>query len=282
MFPVNIMKVISVVFSIAILAAVALAQADIHSVDFKNFTYPAYCLGEQTENITVKNGEYSREKQENGYVDRFWFQITSVTYGDLTGDGLDEAIALSNCNRGGTGNFSEGFVYGMRAGRPALLAHIPGGDRAYGGLKAARAENGLLAVESYDAGETGAACCPELVLTTHYRITGGKLVKVGLVGSRPVVPTHRVTFEKGTSASTFNVKIAAGESVRYVVGARADQTMSVSVNSSKVSVQLREEADVKEGINGFTVKLPGTGDFTTELSNTSAEDVEVTVRIRIT
>src|SRR5438445_13218141 len=84
-------------------------QADTHKVDFRNFTYQPYCAGEETQKITVKNSEFSQEKQMDGYVDRMYFEIRGIAYGDLNGDGKDEAIIITNCNTGGTGQFTEGF-----------------------------------------------------------------------------------------------------------------------------------------------------------------------------
>src|SRR5687767_1632081 len=94
--------------------ACAQAQANIRDVDFKNFTYTPFCAGDPDEKpkpVTVKNGEYSSEKQEEGYVDRFYFNVFDVTYGDLNADRVDEAVVLTVCNTGGTGQFSEGFVF---------------------------------------------------------------------------------------------------------------------------------------------------------------------------
>ena len=71
--------VISAAFSVA-------AQNDIHAVDFRNFTYSAYCAGEEPEKITVKDGEYSKETQMEGYVDQVWFRVFSIKYGDLNSD----------------------------------------------------------------------------------------------------------------------------------------------------------------------------------------------------
>src|SRR5580765_1347455 len=115
------------------------AQADIHKVDFKNFTYLPSCTDlddlKGREKITVKNGDFSRSKEADGYTDHFEFTIFAVTYGDVNADGKDEAIVLSVCNTGGTGQYTEGFVYTIKAGMPSLLARIPGGDRADGGLR---------------------------------------------------------------------------------------------------------------------------------------------------
>jgi hypothetical protein len=217
------MKIIVVLAIILSAAVVAKAQSDIHAVDFKNFTYPAFCAGAEPEKITIKDGEYSKETQEDGYVDRIWFKVFSVKYGDLNGDKKDEAAVLSICNTGGTGNFTEGYIYAMRSGKPALIARIPGGDRAYGGLREASVENGVLVVERNDAGEDGASCCPQFILTEHYKLAGGKIVEMGKAAKRPLVPTERISFAKGTSGKTFKTTIPAGESKHFIVGAAADK-----------------------------------------------------------
>ena len=262
--------------------AAAVAQGDITSVDFKNFTYPAYCIGDTAQKITVKDGEYLKETQEDGYVDRFSFSVMDVAFGDLTGDGKPEAVILSVCNTGGTGNFSEGFVFTLQAGKPKLITHIPGGDRAYGGLRGAWVENGLLIIDSNEVGEMGGACCPEYVITTKYKLSAGKLVKSGAPLKRPLVPVTRVTFARGTSGKTFNnVRIPAGEAVRYKVGARGGQKLSVSVSSGDAALRLIEDAQVTTGINNFLAVLPSNGDYTIEIENTSVGDIEITVNIKI-
>lgn len=276
------MKVIFASVILLVMTFSALGQGGIRAVDFKNFTYSPYCVGEEPRAVTVKNGEFSEEKQEDGYVDRFYFSVFDIVYGDLTGDRQDEAVVLTVCNTGGTGNFSEGFVYTIKAGKPDLVTRIPGGDRAYGGLKKTRIENGSLLVESYDVGEMGGACCPEFVVTSKYRISGNKLVKLGPETRLPLVPTSRVSFARGTSGSTFKVTVPAGERVRYIVGARVGQKLAVSVSSASASLRLIEDAKVTDGINNFLAVLPKTGDYTVEIENTSEIDIEITVNIKIT
>ena len=265
-----------------VFATGAYGQGDITAFDFKNFTYPAYCVGDTPQKITVKDGEFLKETQEEGYVDRFSFSIMDVAFGDLTGDGKPEAVILSICNTGGTGNFSEGFVFTLQAGKPKLITHIPGGDRAYGGLRGAWIENGLLIIDSNEVGEMGGACCPEFVITTKYKLSAGKLVKAGAPLKRPLVPVTRVTFARGASGKTFNnVRIPAGEAVRYKVGARGGQKLSVSVSSSDAALRLIEDAQVTTGINNFLAVLPSNGDYTIEIENTSVGDIDITVNIKI-
>lgn len=257
------------------------AQSDIRKVDFKNFTYPVLCIGDKAENVTVKDGEYLKEKQEDGYVDRFYFKVFDVAYGDVTGDQVDEAIILGVCNTGGTGNFSEGFIYSIKGAKPSLIARIPGGDRAYGGLRETRTEAGKLVVESNDPGVDGAACCPQRILTTQYRVTGGKLVKIGKEMSRDIYPTERLKFAAGTSGKTWSVDIPVQEGKRFIVGARAGQTLTVSVDTDKASIRILDATDAKFGDNNFSVKLPRNGDYTIEVQNDSDGPLTVKLSVKI-
>ena len=262
-------------------SANVIAQTGIRSVDFKNFTYEPLCIGNESRKVTVKDGSFTEEKQMEGYVDRFYFEIFGVSFGDLDGDKQDEAVILGVCNTGGTGNFSEGFVYKVKDGKPVLVERFAGGDRAYGGLKSAKVENGFAIVERYDPGEHGASCCAELILTSKYKLTNGKLAEVGQPVKKDLYPKERISFAKGTTGKTFKTTIPAGEGRRFVVGARAGQRLSASTDSSDAQLRLLEDARVTEGINNFLAALPKSGDYTIEVRNNGDKDLTVTVNIRI-
>jgi len=274
-------KIIFTVFLTLLFSTAGLAQSGIQKVDFKNFVYKPLCAGSDPLLITVNNGEFSEEEQQDGYVNRLYFNVFSVTYGDLTGDRQPEAIVLTVCNTGGTGNFSEGFIYTLKAGKPLLLARIEGGDRAHGGLRSAVVENGLLAVARNDAGENGGACCPEFAVTTRYKLLGDKLTASGASVRRELYPSEPLKFAKGASSGSVKLVIAPEDRKRFTLGARAGQIMSVSVDSPQVTTRLLEDALVTEGANGFTARLPKTGTYTVELSNYEETPVEVTLTVGI-
>lgn len=256
-------------------------QGDIRTVDFKNFTYLADCAGEEPQKITVKDGEYSKETKEDGYVDQVWFKIFSIKYGDLDGDRKDEAVVLSTCNTGGTGYFTEGFIYSMRSGKPTLLARIPGGDRAFGGLREGSVENGILVIERNDAGEDGGACCPQFILTERYRLVAKDIQEIGKAERRPFVDEERIVFARGSSGKTFKMTLRAGESKRFVVGARAGQKLTVVANSNKIVVTLLEGSDDSSESNRLSVDLKKNGDHTIEVRNNNEADIEITLEIKI-
>jgi hypothetical protein len=259
----------------------AAAQGGIRAIDLKNFTYKPHCAGDAPQTISVKNGEFSMEKKMPEYTDRLWFSIFEVSYGDLDADGIEEAVVLSVCNTGGTGNFSEGFIYKLTNGRPVLAARIPGGDRAYGGLRTTRVAKGVLTVERNDPGENGASCCPEFIETRKYKLVNSKLEETGKPSKGPIVPTERVSFDPGTSGKSMTFSVAANETKRFLVGARVGQRLSVSAGNSKAQIRLLETARITEGINNFLAVLPETRDYTIEVTNPTGQDISVSLNIKI-
>jgi len=258
------------------------AQSSWAGGDLMNFTYTPGCASDDAPKpVTVKNGEYSYEKQEDGYTDRFFFKVFDVIYGDLTGDGKDEAVALTVCNTGGTGNFTEGFIFGVRNGKAVQLATLPGGDRAYGGIRKAWIDKGRLVVETNDVGEMGGACCPTEIVTSTYKLAGKTLNEVIAPTKRAIFPSRRVNFAKGRSEASVKLTIRGDEGAELVLGAKKGQTMTVTVSDEAVEAGLTDEAQITTIKNGFRAVLAATGDQTIQLRNGAAEPVTVTVTIQI-
>lgn len=272
-----ILLVLSVAFVVS-----ANAQNDIRKVDFRNFTYEIESLdGEAKEKITVEDGNYSRETED----EKYYFAVQDVIYGDLDGDGKEEAAVGIIVNTGGTGQFSSGLIYTMRGGKPVLLTTFEGGDRAYGGIADVKIVSGTLIVERNAPGEFGANCCAEFIETTRYKWNGTKLVQIGKIERRELYPAERVTFKKGTSMSILRVKLDKYDRKRFVVSARKGQTLFVSSGiepSSSLSYDLRKgEADVETTENGMIVKLKTNGDYVIEISNTTDKVLDFSVTIQI-
>lgn len=269
-------------------AVIAPAQTGIKSIDFKNFTYEPSCTdmegGSRLEKITVKNGEHTPPPPEGDEApEGIYFQIGEISYGDLNGDGEDEAVILTGCNTGGSGVFSEAFIYTMRGGKPFLLTRLEGGDRAFGGLRSVQVENGLLVVEINDAGEDGAACCPEFVVTSKYRLSGGKLTAVGKSERRELYPATRVIFEKGAFSKEMTAVIPAGEFKRFKVTARRGQLLKVTSKMPDVSFNLyKGEAEQTEDLEMLKAKLLKNGDYIFDVVNAGETEREVVFRVEIT
>jgi hypothetical protein len=64
--------------------------------------------------VSVKNGEFRRDPRKRGCD-----ESAAVHYGDLDRDGIEEAVVHTACNSGGSGEFTQVFVYEARAARPS-------------------------------------------------------------------------------------------------------------------------------------------------------------------
>jgi len=104
-------------------------------------------------------------------------QIEGVSFGDVDGDGAEEAILIVSSNLGGAGTMIEGYVFGLKDGAPVLRARIEGGDRGEGGLESAQVAGGEVVVRRFETGPTDAVCCPSRVLIERWRWSNGQLVK---------------------------------------------------------------------------------------------------------
>ena len=87
----------------------------------------------------------------------------------------------------------------------------------------------------------------------------------------------RVKFAAGASAATMKGKITGYRYVDYLVGARAGQTLSVSVGSSNRFTQLvvfgpsMENLDGATGVAEWSGELPASGDYTVRVLFPRAE-----------
>ena len=166
--------------------ASAPAAGDIHAVDWANRTYQS---GDGT--FTVKDGaaEFAFDEEGNevapdyqpkdpdGYVEHGYFNVTPPRFGDVDGDGADDALVIHVYNGGGTGQFDGITVYTMRAGAPVALGEIPGGDRGDGGISDARLEGGVVLVERMMSQADDGACCPSKLQQERWAWKGGAFVE---------------------------------------------------------------------------------------------------------
>lgn len=105
--------------------------------------------------------------------------VDSVIYGDLDGDGVEEAIVALNYSTGGTMNWNYLYVYKLEGGKPRLLARMETGSRGYGGLVRAFVRNQLLTVDFADPERRVGDCCSEGYIRARYRWQDGAFVEEG-------------------------------------------------------------------------------------------------------
>ena len=151
----------------------------ISDVDFRNFEYHPQCMERRA--AKVSNGEWKNQKE-----DEFeFFSVGKVIYGDLKGDGQEEAVVLGAC--GGGMNFQIGdlLVFSMSPAGPKLLAELSPNDWGQGqednggdfAVSAIQINKQQLAV-SFSAG--GAHGSPEWTVTATFGWRANRLIRTGV------------------------------------------------------------------------------------------------------
>ena len=152
--------------------------SNIRSVDFANFTYPWTADLVDPSNpqrrFILRNGERPATRDVRGFIDEMGVFLGGVTYGDVTGDGVEEAIVSMSIQTGGSSIPGLVYIYSFRANRPRLLWYFSTGDRADGGLRGVYAENGGLVVELNSPVGSRGDCCPTRFTHTRYEWRGSR------------------------------------------------------------------------------------------------------------
>jgi len=152
----------------------------IRSVDFNSVAFPLYpvYVGDRGKKkyITIKPGDGGPAK---------------LNYGDVTGDGIEEAIMMLGIENRGSAIPEIVYIFGLERTKPKMLWSFETGDRADGGLRQVYAQNGNLVVELYgrgkiigtnlyaDDGTRTMQPYPYLITRTRYRWLGSRFQLMG-------------------------------------------------------------------------------------------------------
>ncbi len=158
-------------------------SSSIHSVDFANFTYPwttGLAIRGGTKTFSLRNGKRPEIRDARGHVDEIGVYLEQVTYGDVTGDGIEDAIIFMSILTGASATPGQVYIYTLRGNHPELLWYFYTGDRAENGFRKVYADHGNLVVELNGPRRVGEGlCCPERFTRTRYQWRGGKFRRKG-------------------------------------------------------------------------------------------------------
>jgi hypothetical protein len=172
-------------------ATVGQAQSNqfIRSVDFANFSFPwPHGLGDSRKTFKLRDGELKPTRDKRGMVDEMGVTLESIVYGDLTKDGVEEAIVVLSTITGGSAIPHAVYIYGWQKNGPKVLWTFATGDRVEGGLRQVYADNGQLVVELYGKdkligkelyGMKTGVCCPKVFTRARYEWRGDKFRQKG-------------------------------------------------------------------------------------------------------
>jgi len=174
-----------------VLVAVPTTSTDIRRIDFKNFQFPwdedmgvVFSVPKLWRwidplpdgRIRVVRGIhhfYERTQDPEDSRRAPLISVDAVTYGDLDGDGIEEAAVHLNYSPGGTQNWDFLYIYKLNGGRPLLLGVLESGSRAYGGLVRTSITEGFLVLDFADAERRVGDCCSEGYIRVRFRWRDG-------------------------------------------------------------------------------------------------------------
>ena len=181
----------------------------IGNFDFKNYTYElprGWQNPDGTADITLTNGRIApiqgkpnreemtdEEKAENRQARRIGMSYVTTKFLDVTGDGQDEAVVILKVETAGSAIPQIVYIFTWKDGKPELLWPFRTGDRADGGLKDIRFENGVLVIELYGqdrfelgqtetgkiTGDEEQLCCPTHWTRSFYKWNGKNFLMQG-------------------------------------------------------------------------------------------------------
>lgn len=137
--------------------------------------------GEAPSTIPVTGGE-------SDVLDDQWFVRLvvdeSAVYGDLDGDGNDEAIVHTVCEFGANGAQDQIQVWDVSTGatEPRAMLEEPPAEISEGlppTVKDVAVDDGALAVTWSHYGDSDPRCCPSLESVVRYEVTGDAVEQVG-------------------------------------------------------------------------------------------------------
>ena len=136
-----------------------------------NATYP----GIMDSPVTLHDGEWEGQPYAAGGASRPRITLVSGfrVAGDLDGDGMPEAVVLLVASTGGSGTYSHLAAVSHDGVGVAVRAVALLGDRVQ--VRYARIEDGELVIDTVEAGEGDAACCPGEKRLRRWRLVGDAL-----------------------------------------------------------------------------------------------------------
>src|SRR6266568_2438408 len=106
--------------------------------------------------------------------------LVSLTYGDLFGDGREEAAVHLLYRTGGTANWSYLYMYTFNRGQPKLIAVLESGSRAGGGLVRLKIQKHFLILDFQDSALSVGLCCSEGYVQVRYRWQHDRFIESGV------------------------------------------------------------------------------------------------------
>lgn len=164
----------------------------LRALDYRNLAYisgETKCAEEPDEDFKLRNGIC--ETHKDGFL--VGMKFLDVAFGDVTGDGREEAMVSLQELSDGNGIYDEVYIFALERHRPRIIFTFSSGDRAEGGLRRAYAKDGNLVLELWGPENTLARilsdeekgtdgwglCCPLTFTRSRYEWRNENFQQVG-------------------------------------------------------------------------------------------------------
>jgi hypothetical protein len=127
----------------------------------------------------VRNAVYAYDREANDSLGQSYAHIGLVdlfAFGDLNGDGLEDAVTFLASNFGGSGIFVSLEILLNNNGSPSHVASYLIGDRV--GIDSVNIVGGLIELHIITQGPDDSMCCPTLHVSKQLRLQNGKLMEL--------------------------------------------------------------------------------------------------------
>ena len=160
------------------LAACSGDAGDPRELTFEQLRETTYA-GILEEPVTLGDGRFEGEPFTSDSASRPVVTLVPDTMakGDLSGDGIDEAVVLLTHNAGGSGVFMYLAVVRNQGGDPDNIATIRIGDRVK--VTTLRIADGKVIADLVDHAPEDPMCCPSRQVRREWLFQGGQLIRPG-------------------------------------------------------------------------------------------------------
>jgi len=140
--------------------------------ELENATYQSGYAEDGT--VTLSYGEYFSAISEGAASNLYVIMTNHTAFGDLDGDGEDEAALILVTSTGGSGGFVDLVVMDKQAGELLHLATAHLGDRVI--INSLTVADGVIVVDMLTQGPEDGLCCPTQRVVPRYQLQGSELI----------------------------------------------------------------------------------------------------------
>jgi hypothetical protein len=217
-------------------ATVAPLTADI----LRNGTY---LLPESKETVTLADGKYDRAASNEDILHAAI--VEPIAFGDLDGDGVEDAAVLISENMGGTGFFVSLLVMLNQGGAPVQSAAYFLEDRPQ--INNLTITGGRIAVDAVIHGPADPMCCPNFPAVETFRYRNGSLFLVRFSSRTPGDAERAITLTGPADGAAVSGSV------------QASGTVTISPFENTLAYRILNASGVEIAAGSFLVTSDGMG-----------------------